>query len=337
MVQESVTTVLGDVSPSDLGITLMHEHVFCSLLSEYRGDGWLNDGAVAVTELNRFREAGGQTVVDLTLRGMGRRPEALRKVSEETGLHIIAGTGLYRHQYYDADWVDCHSADDISAWMVQELEEGIEGTGIRAGIIGEIGCDEYITAQEERVFRAAGRAHLRTGITVSTHAARWPVGHMQLDVLEEEGVEPRRVVLGHCDTVTAPGWNSTKNAEEYYESLIRRGAFVSFDHFGAWASEYDDTRAIEHVVKIVDKGFAEHVILSQDVCFRSTLHAHGGNGYDYLLTDVVPRLREAGMSENTIRTILVDNPRRALTGENPSIPRESPPSAAQGTTGVVTN
>lgn len=312
--QRTVMTVLGPISADELGTTLMHEHIFCSLIEEYRGDGWLNDGVLAVDELNRFRQAGGGTIVDLTLRGMGRRPADLRAVSERTGLHVIAGTGLYRHQYYDAAWIDQQSVSQLAEWIERELTEGIEDTGVRAGIIGEIGCDEFITAQEERVFRAAARAQKRTGVAISTHAGRWPVGHVQLDLLEEEGVDPRRVIIGHCDSVASSSWNDRSDAMKYHETLAARGAWVSFDHFGSWGSEHDDRVAIDYVMNLVSKGLASQVLLSHDVCFRSSLHAHGGNGYDFIPVTVVPRLRAAGLVEAVLHTLLVENPARALTG-----------------------
>ena len=312
---QHITTVLGEISPDDLGVTLMHEHVFCTLISEYRGDGWLNDGALAVEELSRFKSAGGQSLVDLTLRGMGRQPQQVQQVSEATGLNIVVGTGVYRHPYLDSEWVDQNSVDQLARWMVDEIEVGIEGTGIRAGIIGEIGCDAFLTAHEERVFRAAARAHLRTGVTISTHAARWPVGHVQLDLLEEEGVSPCRVIIGHCDSVSDAGWMSSDDVIDYHESLIRRGAFVSFDHFGTAASSFDDVRALEYVVALIDKGLTRHILLSQDVCFQSSLRARGGNGYDFLLTRIVPQLRKQGVSDETVSTILITNPRQALTGD----------------------
>jgi phosphotriesterase-related protein len=302
------------VAATDLGLTLVHEHIFINLLREFRGDGWLGDGAAAVEELARFREAGGGTVVELTLRGMGRQTTALVGVSEKTGLHIIVGTGLYRLQYYDLDWVDRNSIGEIAAWMVSEIEDGIDGTQIRAGIIGEIGCDEFITPREERVFRAAARAQRQTGVPITTHAARWPVGHAQLDVLESEGADLRSVIVGHSDSVASPNWFSREDAHAYHESLANRGPFIAFDHFGGWASPHDDQRSMDYVLNLVRKGLTAQVLVSHDVCFKSGLRMHGGNGYDYLLTTIVPQLRDRGLSDEALQTILVENPRRALSG-----------------------
>lgn len=144
--------------------------------------------------------------------------EAVKRVAEQTGLNVVLGTGHYRDPYLDREWFDRTSVDDIAQSMVSDITEGFGDTGVRAGIIGEIGCDKwYVSAAEERSFRAAARAHLATGAPIYTHAARWTVGHEQLDLLEREGVEPARVAVGHCDLVPVEG---------YAERLAARGAFV---------------------------------------------------------------------------------------------------------------
>ncbi|HEY6740207.1 MAG TPA: hypothetical protein VI076_15295, partial [Actinopolymorphaceae bacterium] len=173
----------GPVAAKDLGVVLPHEHVFIDLLREYRGTGLLADETLAIEEVGRFRDAGGGTIVDCTSEGLGRRPEALRRVSEATGVAIIMGAGHYRRPYLDEARLDALSVDALADEIVRDLEVGIADTGIRAGIIGEIGCDRVLSAIEERVFRAAARAHRRTGLTITTHAARWPVGEPQLELL----------------------------------------------------------------------------------------------------------------------------------------------------------
>src|SRR5262249_23483894 len=153
---------------------------------------------LACTELAALHAAGGRTVVDLTLDEIGRDPAALRRVSEATGMAIVMGCGHYRDPYLDRDWFDRMAVDDIAAELVREIEEGVRGTGVRAGMIGEIGADRaWISAAEERSFRAAARAHRRTGLTITTHAARWPVGLAQVALLTEEGVDPGRIIVGH--------------------------------------------------------------------------------------------------------------------------------------------
>ncbi len=301
-----VMSVTGPVQPADLGVVLPHEHVFCDLVREYRGTGLLNDEHLACQELGMLHAAGGNTLVDLTLDEIGRDPAALRRVSEATGVTIIMGCGHYRDPYLNRDWFDQHAVDAIADELVADIEEGVRGTGIRAGIIGEIGADKwYISAAEERSFRAAARAHVRTGLTISTHAARWPVGLEQLRLLAEEGVDPRRVIIGHADTVPSPG---------YHLELARQGCYISFDSIGT-GTRYDLGRAVDYVMALVRAGFGAQVLLSHDVFLRGHLHADGGCGYGYLLTDFLPMLAAAGLDPEETRALVRTNPRAALTGE----------------------
>lgn len=298
-------TVTGPVSADQLGIVLPHEHVFIDLVREYRGSGLLNDEHLACSELGALRAAGGSTLVDLTLDEIGRDPVALRRVSQATGISIVMGCGHYRDPYLDRDWFDRTPADAIADEMVRDITEGVRGTGIRAGVIGEIGADRaYISAAEERSFRAAARAHLRTGLTISTHAARWPVGLAQLRLLAEEGVDPRRVIVGHTDSVPDPG---------YHLALVRQGCYVSFDSIGT-GSPYDTQRAVDYVLELVRAGFGAQILLSQDVCLRDHLHACGGCGYAFLLTGFLPRLTAAGLDPEQVSGLVTGNPRAALTG-----------------------
>lgn len=300
-----VQTVRGPVAGDALGITLPHEHLFIDLLREYRGTGLLTDESLAIEELTRFRDAGGGTLVDCTSEGLGRAPEALRRVSAATGVHIVMGSGHYRRPYLDEVLVDRLSVDALADTIVRDLTEGVGDTGIRAGIIGEIGCDRSISAVEERVFRAAARAHRRTGVTITTHAARWPVGEAQLDLLAEEGVDPGRVIIGHCDMVPDPA---------YHLRLARRGAWVQFDTIQG-THERDTQDRIDWIRRLLDAGMGDRLLLSHDVCLTTDLAAYGGPGYAYLLAGFRPRLLAAGLTAAEIDRLMIDAPRRALTGE----------------------
>ena len=299
-----VVTVRGPLPADQLGITLPHEHVFIDLLREYRSNGLLSDEALADLELTAFRDAGGRTIVDCTSEGLGRDPLALRRVSEATGVQIVMGSGFYRRAYFDEALLDRMSVDALADRIVRDLTVGVGDTGIRAGIIGEIGCDRYLSALEERVFRAAARAHRATGVTITTHAARWPVGHAQLDLLEEEGVDPGRVIVGHCDMVPDPG---------YHLSLARRGAFVQFDTIQG-TNDWETQRRIDWIRVLMDAGHERQLLLSHDVCLTTDLAINGGPGYAYLLTGFRPRLVEAGIPALLVDALVTDNPRRALTG-----------------------
>jgi phosphotriesterase-related protein len=167
-------------------------------------------------------------------------------------------------------------------------------------------CGPRVTAQEEPGFRAAARAHKKTGVTITTHAARWPIGLAQLDLLAEEGVDLRRVIVGHCDTVASAEWTSPTQVMEYHEALARRGAYVQFDTIRR-GSEHEIDVSLAYTRNLLKKGYAHQILLSHD-------KAHGGGGYDFLLTDFVPRLHSARISTEKIGVITVENPRQALTG-----------------------
>jgi predicted metal-dependent phosphotriesterase family hydrolase len=305
---QQVMSVTGPVDAADLGVVLPHEHVFANLVREYRGTGLLNDEHLARMELTALRAAGGSTLVDLTLDEIGRDPGALRRAAEATGVTIIMGCGHYRDPYLDRDWFDRHAVDAIADELVRDIEEGVGGTGIRAGVIGEIGADKsYVSAAEERSFRAAARAQLRTGLTISTHAARWPVGLDQLALLTAEGVDPRRVIIGHADTVPLP---------EYHLELARSGCYVSFDSIGT-GTAYDLRRVVDYILALVRAGHAGQILLSHDVFLRGHLLADGGCGYGYLLTSFLPLLTQAGLDQEEARQLVTANPRAALTGERP--------------------
>ena len=261
-------TVLGPIDGSELGRTLTHEHLFIDLLREYRGDGLLNDPQLAADELGDFRDAGGRTIVDCTSIGLGRDPAALAEVARASGVNVVMGTGHYRVPYIDRDRLDRTGVDALADELVAEIEAGVGETGVRPGIIGEIGCDRYLTAVEERSFGAAARAHRRSGLTITTHAARWPVGLPQLELLEEEGVDPRRVIIGHSDTVPDAA---------YHRMLAERGAWVEFDTIQG-DSEYDTQQRVDLIRALADAGFADRILLSHDVCLRSHLRRLGGCG-----------------------------------------------------------
>lgn len=297
-------TVLGEVPVGELGRVLSHEHVFCDTTREYRGDGLLNDERLAVEELSCL--AGETTtLVELSLPEIGRDPRALRRVSRASGVHIVMGCGFYREPYLDRQRLDRASVDDLAEDLISEIEGGVDDSGVRPGIIGEIGADQrYVSAMEERALRAAARAHLGTGLAISTHSARWPVATAQLRILREEGVEPRRVIVGHTDTVPDP---------EFHLFLAAQGCYVSFDSVGT-SGEYQDARTAEYVLALVRAGHLDRVLLSQDVFLASHLAANGGPGYGHLFEAFLPRLEGLGLDAAEIRRIVVDNPARALVG-----------------------
>jgi phosphotriesterase-related protein len=307
-----VQTVLGRIDPADLGWTLPHEHTAIALWHiANRWDYWelRRDEPVIVEELAAFRAAGGGAIVDLTLDGVGRDPEWLAGLARSTGLHVVMGRGWYRGAHYPAETlVDRRSVDSLADEIVRDATDGVGTTGIRSGIIGEIGTDKpWLSAQEERVHRAAARAARRTGLAITTHAVQSTVGLDQLTVFEAEGADLSRVVIGHADS---------HPSLDYHLAIVERGATVEFDFLGmafTALERHGEGRIVDNLRELLGRGHVERILLSQDVCHDSQLRRYGGNGYTYLAETFLPRLRAAGVSDAEIRTITVDNPRRLLT------------------------
>jgi len=305
-------TVLGPVEPSALGFTLPHEHTQCTLWHiQDRWDYWelTPDEPVILRELALLREAGGTALADLTLPGIGRDPAWLRRISEASGLHIVMGGGWYRTAYYPPEArIDRRSTDSLAEELVHDATVGVGDTGIRIGILGEIGTDKpWVTPAEERVFRAVARASRRTGLAISTHAVLSDVGAAQLAILEEEGVDPGRVVIGHADSYPVL---------DHYLSLIARGASIEFDFLGMSFTpmeKHGEAKVIDLLLELLSRGHADRVLLSHDVCHNSQLRHYEGNGYTYLADTFLPRLRERGVGEAEIDQITKANPRRLLT------------------------
>jgi phosphotriesterase-related protein len=302
-----LATVLGPVPADSLGVTLTHEHLILDLCRVTRDASQiLNEVPLAIKELGFFSNAGGVSVIEVTNRGLGRDPRALAEIARQTGLNVIMGAGWYREPFYDRSIYE-RTTNAIADEIVCDLTVGVDDTGIRAGIIGEIGADlHFVSPAEERVLRAAARAHEQTGVTITTHGVRSPVGLAQLDILEDEGVDLRRVVIGHCDFYPHP---------DFHLAVARRGAFVQFDSIGRGFYEWDIDQRLDWVLRLIEQGFLHRILLSHDVCMKPHLRAYGGQGYDYVLTGFVPKLREAGLTAEQIHVLTVDNPRAALTGE----------------------
>lgn len=307
-----VQAVSGPIDPAALGWTLPHEHTQISLWQiPGRWDYWqlTRDQPLIVEELAAFRAAGGGAVVDLTLPGVGRDPIWLTEVAAASGLHVIMGCGWYRGAYYPPEArIDRRTVDDLADELVAEATDGVGSSGVRPGIIGEIGTDKpWVSALEERVHRAAARAARRTGLAITTHGVLSPVGLDQLRIFEDEGADPTRVVIGHADSYPLLA---------HHLAIIERGANVEFDFLGmsfTATERLGEGRVVELLCDLLARGHADRILLSQDVCHDSQLRRYEGNGYTYLARTFLPRLRAAGVSDAEIETMTVGNPRRLLS------------------------
>jgi predicted metal-dependent phosphotriesterase family hydrolase len=311
-----IQTVLGPIEPASAGFILPHEHTAIALWQiPGRWDYWelTADREIIEAELAHYRDAGGGTLVDLTLPGVGRDPSWLRRLAAATGIQIVMGCGWYRGAYYPPEaLIDRRPVDDLADELVREIEEGIRVEGIdapvRPGIIGEIGTDKpWLSAQEERVHRAVARASRRTGLAITTHGVMSGVGLAQLAVLVDEGADPGRVVIGHADSYPVL---------DHYLEIIRRGACIEFDFLGMSFTpqeRHGEPRIIDLLLELLSRGHADRVLLSQDVCHNQQLRHYEGNGYTYLQETFLPRLRARGVADAEIERLTVHNPRRLLT------------------------
>jgi phosphotriesterase-related protein len=295
-----IQSVAGAIDIHQMGIVMMHEHLSATISPQQIVD----DMPALEGELHDLHDFGCRTVVEVTNIGMGRNVHKLRQLAEKSGMNIIASTGFYVERHYP-DWVAEKSIEYLSELMVTELEQGIDGTDIRAGVIGEIGSSkDCIKPNEEKVFRSAARAHLQTGRPISTHTSLGTMPLAQADLLEEEGVNLQYVVIGHLDLTDS------------YETLLavaRRGAFVQFDTFGKNAYQSDDIR-IERLMKLVEAGYCDSIMVSVDISRNEYMKVHGGYGYDHFLRVILPELKKRGLDDACIHKILEDNPRRFLKG-----------------------
>jgi predicted metal-dependent phosphotriesterase family hydrolase len=305
-----IVTVGGPVPPERVNLTLPHEHTGIHLWHiANRWDYWelTPDEELITEELRDFRRRGGSCLVDVTPPGVGRDPERLRRLASATNLYVVMGTGWYREAYYPPEArIDSRSVDDLADEMVREFRDGVAETGIRPGVIGEIGTDKpWVSAQEERVFRAAARASIETGLAITTHAVMSTVGLAQLRILEEEGANLSRVVIGHADSYPDL---------DHYLAILDRGATLQLDFLGHRfaTEEAAEPRIIELLVELLERGHGGQILLSQDVCHNANLKANGGFGYTYLQQHFLPKLRTAAVAEREITQMTVDNPRRIL-------------------------
>lgn len=312
-----IRTVRGAISPEQLGICMVHEHLIVDSWAMWPVPNYsliVDDVDLVIEEVQTFRAAGGATIVDVTNIGLGRDPVALKRISEATGVQIVMGSGWYRERAYPS-YVQEKTADELAAMIVQEIEEGVDGTGIRPGIIGEIGTErKFITPAQERVFRAVARAHLQTGAPISTHTTHWgELALEQLALLAEEGVDPRHVIVGHL---------GDRRDISILLPIAERGAFLGIDNIGYHDYQREERRA-QNIIDLISAGYRSQILLSMDIATLNDLHWYGGKGFDYLLLQFVPLLRELGASEEDVQALLVTNPQRALAFSEPRRPSKS--------------
>ena len=339
--------MLGPIEPARVGITTTHEHLLIDfsvvftepkeasqrlLMDEkvsLKNIGWVRynwtsnrdnlrilDEEISAWEARQYRNAGGGTIVDVTSVGLARDPRALARISRQTGLNVVMGAGNYVHMTHAPEMADL-SVEQIAGQIIHDIDHGVDDTGIRSGIIGEIGCSWPWHDSEKKALEAAVIAQRETGAPLLIHPGRNERAPIELlEAVEKWGGNLNRTVMGHIErTVYDRG---------ILNELIATGAYLNLDLFGHESSFYPlaidsympaDHERIEMVEHVVAEGRKGAILLAHDICTKHRLKTYGGHGFDHILTHIVPRMRARGMSEEVINLILIDNPTRMLTFE----------------------
>ena len=343
-----VLTVNGPIDPDDLGTTMMHEHIFINnvilgdefdnpsrhppsaatkldfynrpltidilgaVLMGYRNKDnlILGDEQTAIEELRDYRMQGGNGVVDVTSIGLGRDPQGLRRVANATQIHIIMGSSWYTKDYHPKE-MDERSVESLTQEIVRDVTVGVGDSWIRSGIIGAVGTvGNPLTPNEIKVIRASGRASRLTGAAVSLHTTPGITEHEKiLDLLQAEGTDLDRVIVGHSDWLV--------KELPFLKRLLERGVYIEFDLLGKLSMLQKDTAAqadvARGIVELIQTGYPDRILLSQNVNRKVDLKAYGGLGYSFILEQFIPHLRRLGVTEEQVETMVVTNPKRVLT------------------------
>lgn len=306
-----VITVNGPISPESLGVTQTHEHLWLNAYDHYKTYSVVfEDLDTMVREVGEYSRLGGQSIVEVTTEEIGRNPEMLREISRRSGVHVVMGSGWYR-EFGFPDKIREKTSRELADILVEEIEIGVAGTGIRAGVIGEIGTGTgHILPAEERVFRAAAIAQRKTGVAITTHTTRWgTLALEQIALLAEAGAELSKVIIGHL---------GDRIGVKHLLPIAEKGVYVEVDNIGYLDYQPEWVRA-DNVAALVSEGYVKQILLSQDICMLSHLKYQGGHGLGYLLGTFLPMLRERGVSDADIHTMLVENPARALQRVKPAL------------------
>ena len=344
----AIQTVLGPIPPDGAGITLPHEHLIADLTlyletpADPEAADWavqpftvdnrwrivsncntnrdnllLDNPALMLEELRPFTAAGGRTLVDLTTRGLDPRPKSVAEIARQSGLNVVLGAGYYIDESHPLE-METLSEEDIAGEIITHMTEGFGATGVRAGIIGEIGFQNG-TPAEEKSLRGAALAQQATGAAMNVHIP-FGIGRENLcyrvaDILHETGADLSRVIFSHQDLSSLD--------PEYEERMLGRGITLEVDCFGlemtsdaygGWDFPADRDR-IAGVAGLIERGWADQVLISTDICMKFQLRAYGGHGFGHILDTVVPRMRKAGIPDTALDRILVENTKRLLTME----------------------
>ncbi|WP_164217181.1 phosphotriesterase [Virgibacillus sp. YIM 98842] len=298
-----IQTVTGKITEKELGICAAHEHLSIDL-SRIKNDPdtILDDEKGVLGELNHFKNAGGQSMVELTNNGMGRDVQRLKRLSEKTGIHIITCTGFYKDPFIP-EFARGWDRDQFAAHFINESNEGILDTGILPGVIGEVGTSlDEIKPIEKELIIGAGKAALETGLPVSTHTTLGTMGVTQVEMFFDLGLPKDQIIIGHQDL------NSNKDE---VLSVLKSGVYIGFDTIGKNNYRPDGER-VEFLLDFIERGFHQQILLSADLTRKSHWKKHRGPGYDLVLRDFIPQLKFKGVTDEIINDLLIHNPANAF-------------------------
>lgn len=339
-----VQTVLGTIPPDNVGSTTTHEHLLIDFtcmftppaeaserqyayqpvsmrnLGKVRYDPFSNHDNLllsnedeAISEMMLYKKAGGGTVIEATTIGIGRDPSGLARIARATGINIVMGAGYYVGITHPEE-MNNKTESEIAQQIVQEITVGIGDTEVKAGIIGELGCSWPLEDNERKVLTGAAYAQKETGASILIHPGRDETAPFEiLDILGNGGADLSRVIIGHLDRTIFDGKTLLRLAE--------RGSYLEYDLFGWEISYYPlsshdmitDGQRLDYIQLLLSKGYGDRIVMAHDIFGKHRWVQYGGTGYAHILENIVPRMRERGISAEDIEKILVGNPTKILT------------------------
>lgn len=296
-----IQTVKGVIDPKQMGVTMSHEHL-CLDLSRVRknDDSTYGYSDIVINEIKKAKELGVNTFIEVTCNDMGRDVQQLVRFSDECDIHIIAATGFYLDEYH-TDFVRKSTPEELAEIFIHDLTVGIDDTSIKAGVIGEVASSEKMTESERKVLIASAIAAKKVGCAITTHCQLGKLGKEQAKIFIDMGMNPEKVVLGHVDL---------SNNLEYMCDLLDLGFNIAFDTIGKTSYLSDDKRA-ENLKSLIDKGYVDQIVLSQDISRKSYFSTSGKyDGFTTVLKKFIPILLGLDVEQDHIEKMLVSNPQR---------------------------
>lgn len=303
--EKIIRTVRGDIDPGTTGLNLPHEHLitFPPMKTRTDIDYRLPSIEKAIEEVNYFKAAGGTILADLTTDGYGRNVKALKRISEETGLHVLSTTGFIMESLFPNVAFNSTESELVNLFT-KDITEGMDGTDIKAGWVKCGTSLESMSRTEEKVIRAAAKTHHRTGVSVTTHTTNGSMAFTQINTLFSEKVPPDRISIGHVDR------NSLNIG--FLKMIAKTGVYFTFDNIGK-TKYYPDCLRIDMIKQLIADGHVKQILLADDNGRQSYFRAYGGGpGLDYIPTVFVQMMLEAGINKENITQLTVINPRNFM-------------------------